>query len=76
VLNPELGNVGDMVMGFRIPLLDQTVFDVLLNIALGGPVQFIIGTIMGVIMEHVVMPTLNNIILGIIVDLLSGTIQL
>jgi len=76
MLNPELGNVWDMVMGFRIPLLDQTVFDVLLNVALGGPVQFIVGAIVGVIMDQVILPTVNNLVLGAIVNLLSETILL
>ena len=30
-----------MVMGFKIPLIDQTIFDILLGLALGGPAEAI-----------------------------------
>ena len=68
------GDVWNMVMGFKIPFVEQTVFDVLLGLALGGPVEVIGDALMGVVINRFVAPMLNQAIINVIANLIANYI--
>lgn len=68
------GDIWNMVMGFKIPLIDQTVFDILLGLALGGPAEAIGDTIMGTIINKLIAPILNRIAFETIATILENRI--
>ncbi len=68
------GDIWNMIMGFKIPLIDQTVFDILLGLALGGPAEAIGDTIMGTIINKLIAPILNRIAFETIATILENHI--
>jgi len=53
-----VGDIWNKIMGFKIPIIDQTIFEVLISYLLGGPLNTIIGTIL----QKLVTPIIDNLI--------------
>jgi len=68
------GDVWNMVMGFKIPFIDQTIFDILLGLALGGPAEAIGDTVMGVVINKLIAPIINRVAFEAIATILENYI--
>lgn len=64
------GDVWNMIMGFKIPFVEQTLFDMLIGFALGGPIEVLGDALMGMVMNKVVAPMLNKMIIDMIANLI------
>ena len=63
-----VGDVWNTIMGFKIPLLDQTVFEILASYLLSGPLNTILGIIIGLLVQKLLAPLLDKIIIqGLII---------
>jgi len=57
-----IGDLWNKIMSFRIPLIDQTIFEVLVGYLLGGPLNTVMGIIIGTILQKLVAPIIDNMI--------------
>jgi len=68
------GDIWNMVMSFEIPLIDQTIFDILLGLALGGPAEAIGDTVIGVVVNKLIAPIINRAVFEAVATLLENHI--
>jgi len=59
-INHDAGETLHKILSFQIPFINQSVFDLILGLLLGGPVEVIGDTVMGIIMNFL-MEIINNV---------------
>lgn len=69
-----VGDVWNMIMGFKIPFIGQTLFDVLLGLTLGGPMEVLGDTVIGLIINEVVAPVMNKMLIEAAIAILENYI--
>lgn len=72
-VNHVAGETLQKILSFKIPLIDQTIFDLLISLALGGPAELIADTVIGTVLQRAVMPMINNVAMDVIIKVLLST---
>ena len=70
-INRNAGETLHKILSFKIPLIDQSIFDLLIGFILGGPAELIADTVIGTILNNAIMPIINNAITDLIIHVFT-----
>ena len=74
IINRNVGETLHKILSFKIPLIDQSICDLLIGFVLGGPAELIADTVIGTILNNVIMPIINNAITDLILHIFTETL--
>ena len=70
-INRNAGETIHKILSFKIPLIDHSIFDLLIGFILGGPAELIADTVIGTILNNAIMPIINNAITDLIIHVFT-----
>jgi len=70
-INRNAGETLHKILSFKIPLINQSIFDLLIGFILGGPAELIADTVIGTILNNAIMPIINNAITDLIIHVFT-----